>query len=105
MYKPMRPNRNVVRKLFKLSFGVLKESLGIKVAKNLKYLPEDIVKSLIYISLKSTSAESDSKDLAKDMDVPSPDVMLRRLKSLDLRSVINSLNKINAKIVKKHIRD
>ena len=43
--------------------------------------------------------------MAKDIDVPSPDVMLRRLKSLDLRSVINSLTKINMKIVKKHIMD
>ncbi|MGC9134490.1 MAG: hypothetical protein C0177_06695 [Fervidicoccus fontis] len=105
MYKPMRSNRNVVRKLFKLSSRALKESLDIKVAKNSKYMNEDIVKSLIYVSLNNTSAESGSKDLAKDMDVPSPDVVLRRLKALDLSNVINALNKANMKLVKKHARD
>ncbi|MGC8559021.1 MAG: transposase, partial [Nitrososphaeria archaeon] len=87
------------------SSRALKESLGIKVAKNSKYMHEDIVKSLIYVSLNNTSAESGSKDLAKDMDVPSPDVVLRRLKALDLSNVINALNKANMKLVKKHARD
>jgi len=53
----------------------------------------------------STSAKSRSNYLAEGMDVPSADVILRKLKSLDLRSVINSLNEINMKIVKKHARD
>ncbi|MGC8593833.1 MAG: hypothetical protein ACP5LF_06080, partial [Nitrososphaeria archaeon] len=65
---------------------------------------DDTVKLLIYISLNRTSAEW-SNDLAEDMDVPSADVILKRLKSLDLGSVINSLNEINMKVVKKHIRD
>jgi len=60
---------------------------------------------LVYVSLNNTSAESGSKDLAKDMDVPSPDVLLRRLKALDLEDITDSLNEINMKVVKKHIRD
>ncbi|MDG6930549.1 MAG: transposase [Nitrososphaerota archaeon] len=83
----------------------MKEGLGIKVAKNSKYMPEDIVKSLIYISLNNTSVESGSKDLAKDMDVPSPDVMLRRLKALDLNNAVNALNEASIKLVKKHAKD
>jgi hypothetical protein len=55
MYKPMRPSRNVVRKLFKLSSKALKESLSIKVAGNSRYMPKDI--ALIYISINSTSAD------------------------------------------------
>jgi hypothetical protein len=105
MYKPMGSKRNVVRKLYKLSSKLLTKGLGIKVGKNSKYKPDDTVKLLIYISLNSTSAESGSNDLAKDMDVPSADVILRRLKALDLSNVINALNKANMKLVKKHARD
>ncbi|MGC9211745.1 MAG: hypothetical protein ACP5FU_06320, partial [Nitrososphaeria archaeon] len=57
---------------------------------------DDTVKLLIYISLNRTSAEW-SNDLVEDMDVPSADVILRRLKSLDLGSVTDSLNEINVK--------
>ncbi|MGC9211449.1 MAG: transposase [Nitrososphaeria archaeon] len=105
MYKPMGSKRSVVRKLYKLSSKLLTKGLGIKVGKNSKYKPDDTVKLLIYISLNRTSAESGSNDLAEDMDVPSADVILKRLKSLDLGSVINSLNEINMKVVKKHMRD
>ena len=84
IYKPTGLNMNLVRKLFKLSSKALEEALGLNVAKNLKYMPEDIVRSLIYISLKNASAESGSKDLARDMDAPFPDVILRRLESIDL---------------------
>jgi len=83
----------------------LKESLSIKVAGNSRYMPEDIVKSLIYISINSTSAESGSKDLAKVIDAPSPDVLLRRLKSIDLSSAVSALNKTNMKLVKNHVMD
>jgi len=54
----MGSKRSAVRKLYKLSSKLLTKGLGIKVARNSKYKPEDIVRSLIYISLNSASAES-----------------------------------------------
>ena len=58
-----------------LSSRALKEGLGIKVAKNSKYMPEGIVKFLIYISLNKTSAESSSKELAKICKNYAPDAI------------------------------
>ena len=66
-----------------------------KGGKNSKYKPEGTVKLLIYISLNRTSAESWSNDLAEDMDVPSPDAMLMRLKSINTNDAVNALNEIN----------
>jgi len=47
-----------------------------------------MIKPLVYISINNASAES----LKYVNSFPSPDTLLRRLESLDLKHVVNALN-------------
>ena len=82
----IRPNRKLVRKLYKLCSKALKDKLGINVASNSKH--NDMIKPLIYISINNASAES----LKYTKGFPSPDKLLRRLESLYLKHVVDALN-------------
>jgi len=82
----MKPNRKLVRKLYKPCSKALKDNLGINFAKNSKH--KNMIKPLIYISINNASAES----LKYTKGFPSPDTLLRRLESLDLKHVVDALN-------------
>jgi hypothetical protein len=99
MNKQMRPNRKLVRKLYKLCSKALHDKLGINFAKNSKH--NDMIKPLIYISINNTSAES----LKYTKGFPSPDTLLRRLESLDLKHVVDALNEANRIILSGHAKD
>ncbi|MFP3138360.1 MAG: hypothetical protein RXS42_09145 [Nitrososphaeria archaeon] len=60
----IRPNRKLVRKLYKLCSKALKDKLGINFAKNSKH--KDVIKPLIYISINNASAESLRMKIAID---------------------------------------
>ena len=60
-----------------------------------------MIKPLFYISINNASAES----LKYMNDFPSPDTLLRRLESLDLKHVVNALNSANRTILTGHARD
>jgi len=95
----MRPNRKLVRKLYKLCSKALKDNLGINAASNSKH--KDMIKPLIYISINNASAES----LKYTNGFPSPDTLLRRLKSLNLSHVVDALNSANRVVLTDHARD
>jgi len=95
----MRPNRKLVRKLYKLCSKALHDKLGINFAKNSKH--NDMIKPLIYISINNASAES----LKYTKGFPSPDTLLRRLESLDLKHVVDALNEANRIILSGHAKD
>jgi len=60
-----------------------------------------MIKPLIYISINSASAES----LKYTKRFPSPDTLLRRLESLDLKHVVNALNEANRIVLSGHAKD
>jgi hypothetical protein len=60
-----------------------------------------MIKPLIYISINNASAES----LKYTKGFPSPDTLLRRLESLDLKHVVNALNEANRTILSGHAKD
>ena len=60
-----------------------------------------MIKPLIYISINNASAES----LKYTKGFPSPDTLLRRLESLDLKHVVNALNGANRTILTGHAKD
>ena len=95
----MRPNRKLVRKLYKLCYKALKDDLGINAASNSKH--KDMIKPLIYISINNASAES----LKYTKGFPSPDTLLRRLESLNLSHVVDALNSANRVVLTGHARD
>jgi len=95
----MRPNRKLVRKLYKLCSKALKDNLGINFAKNSKH--KNMIKPLIYISINNAYAES----LKYVNGFPSPDTLLRRLESLDLKHVVDALNEVNRFVLTGHAKD
>jgi len=95
----MRPNRKLVRKLYKLCSKALKDDLGINVASNSKH--KNMIKPLIYISINNASAES----LKYMNGFPSPDTLLRRLESLNLSNVVDALNSANMVVLTGHAKD
>jgi hypothetical protein len=95
----MRPNRKLVRKLYKLCYKALKDDLGINAASNSKH--KDMIKPLIYISINNASAES----LKYTKGFPSPDTLLRRLESLNLSHVVDALNSANRVILTGYAKD
>ena len=60
-----------------------------------------MIKPLIYISINNASAES----LKYMNDFPSPDTLLRRLESLDLKHVVKALNEANRVVLSGHAKD
>jgi len=60
-----------------------------------------MIKPLIYISINNASAES----LKYMNGFPSPDTLLRRLESLDLKHVVNALNEANRIVLSGHAKD
>jgi len=60
-----------------------------------------MIKPLIYISINNASAES----LKYTKGFPSPDTLLRRLESLDLKHVVKALNEANRIILSGHAID
>jgi len=60
-----------------------------------------MIRPLIYISINNTSAES----LKYTNGFPSPDTLLRRLESLDLKHVVNALNSANRVVLTGLARD
>jgi len=95
----MTPNRKLVRKLYKLCSKALIDNLGINVARNSKH--KNMIKPLIYISINNAYAES----LKYTKGFPSPDTLLRRLESLDLKHVVNALNEANRIVLSSHAKD
>ena len=95
----IRPNRKLVRKLYKLCSKALHDKLGINFAKNSKH--KDMIKPLIYISINNASAES----LKYMNSFPSPDTLLRRLESLNLSHVVDALNSANRVVLTGHAKD
>ncbi|MDG6927113.1 MAG: transposase [Nitrososphaerota archaeon] len=105
MINKMRPNRDSARKLFKLSSKVLNKKLDMPMARNSKYSATSIIRSLIFMSVTNTSAETGSRYLSRLADVPSPDTVLRRLKELGLNHAVSSLNEANILLAKKYLKD
>jgi len=60
-----------------------------------------MIRPLIYISINNASAES----LKYTNGFPSPDTLLRRLESLDLKHVVNALNSANRVVLTGLARD
>ncbi|MFP3304397.1 MAG: hypothetical protein RXO34_03345 [Nitrososphaeria archaeon] len=56
---------------------------------------------MIYISINNASAES----LKYAKGFPSPDTLLRRLESLNLKHVVNALNEANRTVLSGHAKD
>ena len=60
-----------------------------------------MIKPLIYISINNASAES----LKYTKGFPSPDTLLRRLESLDLKHVVDALNSANRFVLSSNAKD
>jgi len=88
-----------IGELYKLCSKALIDNLGINFASNSKH--KDMIKPLIYISINNASAES----LKYVNDFPSPDTLLRRLESLNLKHVVNALNEANRTVLSGHAKD
>ena len=60
-----------------------------------------MIKPLIYISINNASAEF----LKYVNGFPSPNTLLRRLESLDLKRLVDALNEVNRTILSDHAKD
>ena len=60
-----------------------------------------MIKPLIYISINNASAES----LKYTKGFPSPNTLLRRLESLDLKHIVDALNEANRVVLSGHAKD
>src|SRR5487761_580445 len=93
----MPPKDRVSRLVYNLALSTLNEHLVIPSAPNSHFKNDDIMQSLLYLSMEERYAESGLDDLActgKD-DTPSADTLLYRLKKLDSKQAYSMLVSAN----------
>lgn len=97
----MPPNRRVARLVYKQAFPILNEHLVIPGATNCHFKGEDILESLVYLSLGKRYAESGLEDLRCTREAPSADQLLRRLKKLKSDEAYAMLVQANDELIRR----
>ncbi len=95
----------MVNALSPLSQGlILSEHLIILGAPNSHFKNEELLESLVYLSLGKRYAESGPEDLKCTREVPSADTLLRRLRIVDSENAHAMLVQANEEVIRKSRR-
>jgi hypothetical protein len=97
----MPPNRRVARLVYKQAFPILNEHLAIPAAPNSHFKSEELLESLVYLSLGKRYAESGLEDLRCTREAPSSDTLLRRLKMVKSEDAHGMLVQANDEVIRK----
>ena len=99
----MPPKDRVSKLVYKQALSALEEHLVIPTAPNSHYKNEDILESLIYLSIEERYAESGLEDLTstRPESTPSADTLLRRIRTLDTRQAYSMLISANDVVLEK----
>ncbi|XHH10039.1 MAG: transposase [Candidatus Bathyarchaeia archaeon] len=97
----MPPKREINELSYKTALSTLKEHFTIPLAPNSKYTKEQLIKSLLYLTVQKQYAESGLQNLACTQKAPSADTLLRRLKSLNPKDAYKMLTQANDAVIEK----
>ena len=97
----MPPNREMNELSYKRALQILNEHFDIPCAPNSKYHNEDLIESLVYLTVEKAYAESGLQNLACTHKAPSADTLLRRVKSLKPKEALNMLVEANDDVIDK----
>jgi hypothetical protein len=90
-----------MRLVYKQAFPILNEHLAIPGAPNSHYKSEELLESLVYLSLGKRYAESGLEDLSCTREAPSSDTLLRRLKMVKSEDAQAMLVQANDELIRK----
>lgn len=97
----MPPDGEVYELSYKGALQVLNEHLKIPTAPNSRYGGEQLVESLVYLTVEKAYAESGLQNLACTREAPSADTLLRRVKGVAWRDAYGMLVEANDHVVGK----
>ena len=97
----MPPNKKVKGLSYKQALSVLNQHFTIPCAPNSEYSSEQLVESLVYLTVEKKYAESGLENLACTRKAPSADTLLRRVKGLRWRDAYNTLVEANDQVIRK----
>lgn len=95
----MPPRERVGRLAYNRALSTLNEHLVIPSASNSHFSNEQVIESLLYLTVEGKYAESGLEDLACTKDVPSADTLLYRLKKIESRDAYMMLISANDAII------
>ena len=97
----MPPNRKINELSYKRAFQTLNQYFALHHAPNSHYPNEQLIESLIYLTVENAYAESGLQNLACTRKAPSADTLLRRIKTLPWKTAYTMLVEANDHILKK----
>ena len=97
----MPPNRKINELSYKQAISVLNKHFIMRCAPNSQCDSEQLVESLVYLTVEKTYAESGLQNLACTHKAPSADTLLGRVKDLGWRNAYRMLVEANDQIIKK----
>lgn len=97
----MPPNKKINQLSYKKALSTLNNHFQIPCAPNSQYTKEQLVESLVYLTVESTYAESGLQNLACTHKAPSADTLLRRVESICQENAYNMLIEANNSIIGK----
>jgi putative transposase len=95
----MPPRDRVNRLMYNRALSTLNEHLIIPSASNSHFKPEQLIESLLYLSVEERYAESGLEDLACTREAPSADTLLYRLKKIESRDAYKMLIQANDSVI------
>jgi hypothetical protein len=97
----MPPNRKNNKLSYKRASQTLNEHFKLPQAPNSQHNNQQLIQSLIYLTVENAYAESGLQNLACTQTAPSADMLLRRLKALHWKDAHRMLTEANDHIIKK----
>lgn len=97
----MPPNREINELSYKRALSVLNGHFTIPCAPNSQYDSEQLVESLVYLTVENKYAESGLQNLACTHKAPSADTLLRRVKNVKWKDAYSMLVEANDHVIKK----
>jgi putative transposase len=97
----MPPIRKINGLSYKRALSILNEHFTLQCAKNSQYSSQQLIKSLVYLTVENKYAESGLQNLACTQKAPSADTLLRRLKNLKWKDAYSMLVEANDNLLSK----
>lgn len=97
----MPPNREINEPAYKRALQTLNEHFKLHCSPNSQHTKEQLIQSLVYLTVTKAYAESGLQNLACTRKAPSADTLLRRLKSVSWKDAYNMLVEANDQVIKK----
>ena len=97
----MPPNREINELSYKRALQTLNQHFKLHCAPNSQHTKEQLIQSLLYLTVNKAYAESGLQNLACTRTAPSADTLLRRLKSVSWKDAYNMLVEANDQVIRK----